>query len=177
LAGILLKLGGVALLRLSSILDFYSLKFYLLSYFLFFLVFSTFICCYQSDFKRLVAYSSVAHMITIPIMLFAYNLYSFKSILLILFFHGLSSPLLFIMVGLIYGLIGSRQLILIRGLMLISPLFSLVSILAFFFTISAPPFPSFVAEVSFIASSCNLSSFVYLFFGLFIFMALVYNLH
>ena len=70
LASVLLKLGGVGLLRLEEIIDVSFFKDFLLSYFMIFILFSRVVCCYQSDFKRLIAYSSVAHIIVIHFLIF-----------------------------------------------------------------------------------------------------------
>lgn len=177
LAGVLLKLGGVGLLRFSSVLSLDFLVTSLLAYFIVFLLYVTVVCTLQSDFKRLVAYSSVSHMMAIPILLVANNLMSVKSLVLLMFFHGLSSPLLFMLVGFVYSLFSSRQLLLIRGLMLTSPVLRFILILAFFFTLSAPPFPSFVSEVYFLVSSLFMTSRFVLVFILFTFLSLVYNLN
>ena len=177
LAGILLKLGGAGLARMSLLVWFPDLCRFTLRYLIVSLLVVTLICSTQRDFKRLVAYSSVSHIMLIPILVLANNLLSFQSALLVMFFHGLSSPILFMLVGLLYSIFGSRQLILIRGLLLFSPLLRMVLVLAFFFTLSAPPFPSFVSEVFFIASSFFLRK---LFIAIFIFLAffsLVYNLN
>jgi NADH:ubiquinone oxidoreductase subunit 4 (subunit M) len=177
LAGVLLKLGGVGLLRCVSLLDTSSLSHFFLGYFIVFLIFVTLVCLFQSDFKRLVAYSSVSHIIAIPILLLSNNILSFKRIILIMLFHGLRSPILFILVGVLYSMFSRRQLIIIRGLVLISPLLSFILILAFFFTLRAPPFPSFVAEVYFLVSSYYLSAYIVYIFVIFTFFSLVYNLN
>ena len=177
LAGVLLKLGGLGLIRLSSVLNLELLKTTTIRYFMIFLIVSTLICCFQSDFKRLVAYSSVSHIITIPLILFANNICSIKGILILIFFHGLSSPILFILVGLMYSIFGTRQLVAIRGLILLSPLMSFIMILAFFFTLSAPPFPSFISEVFFILSTINIRYYLIYIFLVFAFLSLVYNLN
>lgn len=69
LAGLLLKIGGCGLFRVVSFggMDLFSST--LVSYFMVALLFSSLVCCVQSDFKRLVAYSSVAHMIVVVISL------------------------------------------------------------------------------------------------------------
>ena len=177
LAGILLKLGGMGLIRFYNFIDWHFIQRVSLSYFFIFLVSSTLICCYQSDFKRLVAYSSVSHMMPIPILIMASNLLSFKCVLMLMFFHGFASPVLFILVGLVYRMFSTRQILLIRGVLLVSPLLSFIFILAFFYTISAPPFPSFVAEVFILLSSVRLSFYFFVFFGIFLFLSLVYNLN
>nr|WOV68825.1 NADH dehydrogenase subunit 4 [Brachionus falcatus] len=177
LAGVLLKLGGVGLLRCSYFLCLDSITSVSLAYFMIFLLYVTVVCLFQSDFKRLVAYSSVSHMMAIPILLLSDNLLSYKALLMVMFFHGLSSPILFMLVGVIYSMFSSRQLLVVRGVILVSPLLSLLMILAFFFTLSAPPFPSFVSEVYFLMSSYVLSSSLLFVFIIFTFLSLVYNLN
>jgi len=153
LARILLKLGGVGLLRLAPMIDIDIIKYYLLSYFIIFTIYRTVICCFQSDFKRLIAYSSVSHIIVIPFLIFRNNILSIQRLILIMLFHGLSSSLIFLSVGLLYTIFNSRQLVLIRGIALVSPLIRFLLVLTFFYTLSAPPFPSYVAEIYFMISS------------------------
>lgn len=177
LASLLLKLGGVGLLRLLPIIDLPNIKLYLLSYFLLFTIYSTVVCCFQSDFKRLIAYSSVSHIIVLPFFIFSNNLIALQRIVLIILLHGLSSSLMFLSVGILYTLFSSRQLLLIRGLVLISPLFSILIVLTFFYTLSAPPFPSYVAEVYLIFSTFFLTPYIIMIFLPFVFFGLVYNLN
>lgn len=177
LARILLKLGGVGLMRLEDLINVPLIKDFILSYFIVFIIFSRVVCCYQSDFKRLIAYSSVAHMMVIPFLIFANTLLSFQSLVLVIFLHGLSSTLIFIRVGLLYSMFATRQLVLIRGLLLLSPMFRVFLVFVFLFTLSAPPFPSYVAEVFFIFSSYMLSRDLLYVVLLFAFLGLVYNLN
>ena len=177
LARILLKLGGVGLIRLEDLINVPLIKDFILSYFIVFIIFSRVVCCYQSDFKRLIAYSSVAHMMVIPFLIFANTLLSFQSLVLVIFLHGLSSTLIFIRVGLLYSMFATRQLVLIRGLLLLSPMFRVFLVFVFLFTLSAPPFPSYVAEVFFIFSSYMLSRDLLYVVLLFAFLGLVYNLN
>lgn len=177
LAGVLLKLGGAGLLRLSFLYSPLLVKEVLLAYLILSLVLVTVVCCFQSDFKRLVAYSSVRHMITIPLIVLRFRVLSFKSTVLIMIFHGLSSPLMFILVGVLYSFYQTRQLLFMRGLLVISPLLSLIVVLGFFFTLSAPPFPSFIREVLFILSTLRLTYTLIPIFIIFAFLSLVYNLN
>lgn len=176
LAGILLKLGGVGLIRFSSLLNLGELKSSVLAYFFVFLVYVTLVCCFQSDFKRLVAYSSVSHMITIPIMLLSSTYVGLKGVIRVIFLHGIRSPLIFILVGVIYLFISTRQHLLMRGVLCFRPILSFLIVLAFFFTLSAPPFPSFVAEVLFSFSRVRLWYPRLVFLLLFLFLSIVYNL-
>lgn len=177
LASILLKLGGVGLVRLLPILHLSDIKSVIISYFIIFTVFSTIVCCFQSDFKRLIAYSSVSHIIVIPFLILSRNILSIQSLILVMLLHGISSSLIFIRVGLLYNIFGSRQLVLLRGIALMSPLLSLILVLTFFYTLSAPPFPSYVAEVYFILSRYLLSPYIVVIYILFVFLGLVYNLN
>merc|ERR1712110_62822 len=177
LARILLKLGGVGLYRLVPLMDLSSIKMLILSYFLLFTVFSTIVCCFQSDFKRLIAYSRVAHIIVIPFLILRNNFLSIQSLIMIMLFHGIRSTLIFIRVGLLYTMFSSRQLVLIRGLILITPLIRFFLVLTFFYTLSAPPFPSFIAEIYFIISSFILSDYIPYIFIPFVLLGLVYNIN
>lgn len=177
LARILLKLGGVGLIRLLPMIDLIFIKSVMLSYLILFTIFSTIVCCFQSDFKRLIAYSSVSHIIVIPFLVFRRNLLSLQSLIIIILFHGLSSSLIFFSVGILYRIFRSRQLILLRGIALTSPFLRMLLVLTFFYTLSAPPFPSYIAEVYFILSTFNLSPFIVLIYLLFAFLGIVYNLN
>jgi NADH:ubiquinone oxidoreductase subunit 4 (subunit M) len=177
LASILLKLGGVGLIRLLPIIHLSDIKIIIISYFIIFTVFRTIVCCFQSDFKRLIAYSSVSHMIVIPFLILSRNILSIQSLILVILLHGISSSLIFIRVGLLYNIFGSRQLVLLRGIALMSPLLSLMLALTFFYTLSAPPFPSYVAEVYFMLSTYLLSPYIIIIYVLFVFLGLVYNLN
>jgi len=149
----LLKLGGVGLVRFSCLIDLLRLKLCLLGYLFLFLTYVTLVCCFQSDFKRLVAYSSVSHIISVPLMLLSSSFVGYKGLISVIFLHGLSSPLLFMLVGVLYSTFFTRQHVLMRGIVCFSPLLAFILVLSFFFTLSAPPFPSFLAEVMFSISS------------------------
>lgn len=176
LAGVLLKLGGVGLIRFSPLLNITQLKSFILGYFFVFLVYVTLVCCFQSDFKRLVAYSSVSHMITIPIILLSSTYVGLKGVIRVIFLHGVRSPLMFILVGILYLFISTRQHLLMRGVLCFSPILSFLIVLSFFFTLSAPPFPSFVAEVMFSLSRVRLWAPRLFFLLSFLFLSIVYNL-
>lgn len=176
LAGVLLKLGGVGLIRCFSFIDWSFLYTFFSGYLVVFLAYVPLVCAFQSDFKRLVAYSSVSHIMVVPLMLLTFSSLSLKGLILVLLFHGLRSPLLFSMVGYSYTLYGTRQIVFIRGLFTLAPLFSLIFILAFFFSLCVPPFPSFVSEVLFFFTSFRVWLFMPIVLVLFSFFSLVYNL-
>lgn len=176
LAGVLLKLGGLGLVRFSCLIDLSFLSSFLLSYLVVFTATASLICCFQSDLKKLVAYSSVFHIMAIPILLFSDSYSSVWVITFIIFSHGISSPFIFCLVGSLYSVFSSRQLVLIRGLLNLSLPFSLLLLLSFFISFSAPPFPSFLSEVFFITHLVSLSSYSIVFVFIFLFFSLLYNL-
>jgi NADH:ubiquinone oxidoreductase subunit 4 (subunit M) len=175
LAGVLLKLGGIGLIRV--LLLFSNNLHCLLSYSITSLVLVTVVCCYQSDIKRLIAFSSVRHMIALPPLIILGTNSSVTSALLIMLIHGMSSPLLFRLVGFVYSSISTRQLVFLRGCIIVYPLLRFVCILGFLYSLSAPPFPSFVREVIFIACSIFLTSYFVPSLLVFCFLSLLYNLN
>jgi NADH-quinone oxidoreductase subunit M len=177
LAGILLKLGGAGLLRLRVFIDISFLREVLLSYFLFSIIVRALVCCFQSDFKRLVAYSSVFHIITVPLLLVVGSQLREKAIVCVLVFHGLRSPILFMLVGVLYSMYSSRQLVLARGVLLASPFLAFILVASFFFTLSAPPYPSFYSEVIFLVRCYRLTPLTLVFFLPLVFLSLLYNLN
>jgi len=177
LAGVLLKLGGVGLLRFSTFINFAFLKTSIRSYLFLRLIFTALICCFQTDFKRLVAYSSVSHIAAIPLLCLAPSHLATKSLVMIIFYHGLCSPVMFMLVGILYSFNKTRQLPFIQGLITYSPLLRFILVLVFFYTLPAPPFPSFIGEVFFIVSSYSIRPVSIFILITFAFISLIYNLN
>lgn len=175
LAGVLLKLGGVGLIRMSQAFKLELLSF-TLSYYLISLAYVTLLCGFQSDLKRIIAYSSVSHITFLPILFLINNLLREKCFILLIFFHGLSSPLLFAIVGALYSFFKTRQLIFLKGLALLNPLFRLLAIFTFLFSVSAPPFPSFTAEAFSFISCSHFRSVIILFLGVYVFLSIAYRI-
>ncbi|MDO9584997.1 MAG: proton-conducting transporter membrane subunit, partial [Syntrophales bacterium] len=106
-----------------------------------------FVCLGQTDMKKLIAYSSVAHMGFVTLGIFTFTLYGFKGALLQMLNHGITTGALFLMVGIIYERTHSRQIYDNAGLGKIAPVY--VGFFAFF-SLSAFAFPgtnSFVGEL------------------------------
>lgn len=120
LAGLLLKMGGCGLIRCLPLLEggvLETLREWFRVYLLAALVFSSLLCLAQRDFKRLVAYSSVVHITVVLSLLCTPSPLSIRVILVLLVTHGLSSPLLFFIVGMVYSIFSTRELPFIRGLL------------------------------------------------------------
>jgi NADH-ubiquinone oxidoreductase chain 4 len=103
------------------------------------LIYASFSTIIQQDTKRLIAYSSVAHMAVVVLGLFSNNLVGIEGAILLAIAHGFVSPALFICVGgVIYDRTGTRIINYIRGLVTYMPVFT---ILFFIFTLANTGIP------------------------------------
>jgi len=159
LAGLLLKIGGCGLLRALPLLtpSIRNLVRGLLGYLIISVIVSSIVTCHQSDFKRLVAYSSVVHITLVVLLVLTPSALSLKALLMLIVFHGLVSPMLFYLVGAIYNAYGTRVIYLLRGLVFLNPLFAFLTTLSFTLAIPVPPFAPFVGEVLLFIASFDLS--------------------
>ena len=90
------------------------------------LIYASFSTIIQQDSKRLIAYSSVAHMAVVVLGLFSNNLQGIDGAILLAIGHGFTSPALFICVGgILYDRTGTRIINYIRGLATYMPLFTI----------------------------------------------------
>ena len=149
LAGVLLKLGGFGFLRLCLPLlpyacQYYSPLIYILS--LIALIYTSLTTLRQVDLKKIIAYSSVAHMSLVMLALFSFNDLSYIASMFFMLSHGIISPALFLCVGFLYDRHHTKLLKYLGGASYTMPLWS---IFFFFFTLAnmaMPLFPSFIAE-------------------------------
>lgn len=149
LAGVLLKLGGYGLIRVFSIIINISLKLNI-----FWIVLSLvggflvrLICLRQIDLKSLVAYSSVAHISLVIgglIVLLSWG-WGFSYSLIIA--HGLCSSGLFYLVNLTYERLGSRSLLINKGILNFIPRVAIWWFLLCSRNIAAPPSLNLIGEI------------------------------
>lgn len=149
LAGILLKLGVYGFLRFSLLFFplaslFFSPVVYILS--LIGIVYASFCAIRQTDFKRIIAYSSIAHMNLVVLGIFSFNIIGLEGALFQSVSHGFVSSALFLLIGILYNRYHSRLLYYYGGLVHTMPLYS--SILLFFTmsNIALPGTSSFIGE-------------------------------
>ncbi len=113
LAGVLLKMGGYGFIRFSLPM-FPEASAHFLP-FVFFLsgiavVYTSLVALAQRDMKKLIAYSSVAHMAFVTFGLFAFNRQGIEGALMVMLSHGLVSGALFLCVGVIYDRLHTREI-------------------------------------------------------------------
>ena len=159
LAAILLKLGVYGMYRTMFPLGlFESLgewKFSIYIILLLSLAISSLIGCRQIDIKKIIAYSSVAHMSYAIIGLFLQSELAIYGMFLLNLSHGLISGGLFFCVGMLYDRFHTRNLFYYGGLVQYMPIFSLSFFLLIFCNISLPGTFNFVGEAIILFASYN----------------------
>lgn len=150
LAGILLKLGGYGLLRVFSLLQIIGIKFnYIwISISLIGGVLVSLICLRQIDLKALIAYSSVAHIGIVLSGLLTITYWGLRGSYTLILAHGLCSSGLFCLANISYERIGSRSLLINKGILNFIPRIALWWFLLCSGNIAAPPTLNLLGEIS-----------------------------
>lgn len=179
LAGVLLKLGGYGLIRVFPIIINISLKlnifWIILSLVGGFLV--RIICLRQIDLKALVAYSSVAHISLVigGLMVLLRWGWGFSYSLMIA--HGLCSSGLFYLVNLTYERLGSRRLLINKGILTFIPGVTIWWFLLCSRNIAAPPSLNLIGEIGLLNSILAWSQFSIILLILVSFFRAAYSLY
>jgi proton-translocating NADH-quinone oxidoreductase chain M len=149
LAGILLKLGVYGFLRFSLPLfkeaNYYFVPFIFLISVLG-IIFSSFIAIRQTDLKKIIAYSSVAHMNLIVIGMFSYTFLGIEGSLIQSLSHGFISSALFLCIGFLYDRYHTKIIKYYSGLIQIMPLILVIFLFFIMSNISLPGTSSFIGE-------------------------------
>ena len=149
LAGILLKLGVYGFLRFSlSLFPEASLYFspfvYLLS--VLGVIYASLSAIRQTDLKRIIAYSSVAHMNLVTLGIFSFNTIGIEGSILQSISHGFVSGAMFLLIGILYDRYHSRFLYYYGGLVHMMPVYSVFLLIFTMANIALPGTSSFVGE-------------------------------
>lgn len=149
LAGVLLKMGTYGLLRFSiplfpeAALDFQGTMCWLS---IIGIIFGACMALVQNDIKKLIAYSSVSHLGFVVLACFIWNLESLTGAILQMVNHGLSTGMLFLMIGIIYERCHTRELADYGGICKVIPLFSIFFLISVLSSIGLPGLNGFVGE-------------------------------
>jgi len=149
LAGILLKLGVYGFLRYSLVLFpdasiFYIPFVYTLS--IIGIIFASLNAIRQTDLKRIIAYSSIAHMNLIVLGLFSFNSIGLEGAILQSISHGFVSGALFFLVGILYDRYHTRLLFYYGGFVHMMPIYSSFFLFFTMANIALPGTSSFIGE-------------------------------
>ncbi len=149
LAGVLLKLGGYGFIRFSlPMFPEGSAQFIPLIFILsgIAVVYTSLVALVQRDMKKLIAYSSVAHMAFVTLGLFAMNRQGIEGAILVMLGHGLVSGALFLCVGVVYDRLHTREIEKYGGLSDNMPGYALLFMIFTMASVGLPATSNFVGE-------------------------------
>ena len=149
LAGVLLKMGAYGFLRFSvPMLPIAAAQFapFMFALGVIAVVYTSLVALAQEDMKKLIAYSSVAHMGVVVIGIFTFNVQGIDGALFQMISHGVVSAALFLCVGVVYDRIHTRDIARYGGLGDRMPLYAFAFMLFTMASIGLPGTSGFVGE-------------------------------
>jgi len=149
LAGVLLKMGAYGLIRISfpifpELAQKYAFALAILAFIN--IVYGALCAMAQTDFKKLIAYSSVSHMGIVLLGMSALNTQGMIGAVFQMFNHGTITAMLFLIVGVLYDRAHTRDLNAFGGLALTMPKYTGIMAVAFFAALGLPGLSGFISE-------------------------------
>ncbi len=179
LAGILLKLGGYGFIRFSlgmfpiASADFQTLVFVLSAMAI---VYTSLVALMQEDIKKLIAYSSVAHMGFVTMGIFAANAQGLQGAIFQMLAHGLVSGALFLCVGVVYDRMHTREIAAYGGLVNRMPKYAVVFLIFTMANVGLPGTAGFVGEFLTLLGAFRANTWIALFATLGVILSASYGL-
>ena len=163
LAGVLLKMGGYGFLRFSLPMlpeasEFFTPLVYGLS--IVAVIYTSLVALAQDDMKKLIAYSSIAHMAFVTVGIFAGNEQAIAGSIIQMLSHGIVSAALFLCVGVVYDRIHSREIETYGGLVHRMPFYAFVFLLFTLASVGLPGTSGFVGEILVLVGAFKASTWV-----------------
>lgn len=161
LAGVLLKLGSYGFIRFSlPLFPKASFFFAPLVYTLIVIgvIFTSLTAIRQTDFKRIIAYTSIAHMNLVILGIFSFNIIGLEGAIFQSLSHGFVASALFLIIGVVYDRYKTRLVKYYAGLVVVMPIYIFIFL---FFSVANIGFPgtsSFVGEFLIFAGSFKINS-------------------
>jgi len=149
LAGVLLKFGTYGFLRFGLYLFPEAAHFFaplLLTLGVVGILYGAIVAAMQKDFKRVIAYSSIAHLGFIIVGAFALNVQGIEGAVIQMFNHGISTPALFLMIGWIYERRHTREIAELGGIQSVAPIFAGLYMFVMLSSVGLPGLNGFVGE-------------------------------
>jgi NADH-quinone oxidoreductase subunit M len=149
LAGVLLKMGGYGFIRVSLPMfpeasEYFAPLVFALSVIA--IVYTSLVALMQEDIKKLIAYSSVAHMGFVTMGLFSMNEQGIQGAMFTMISHGLISGALFLCVGVIYDRMHTREIKAYGGLVNRMPMYAVVFLILTMANVALPGTSGFIGE-------------------------------
>lgn len=163
LAGILLKMGAYGYLRFSlPMLPDASIAFAPLVFGLSIvaIVYTSLVALMQEDMKKLIAYSSVAHMGFVTVGIFTMNQQGIEGALVQMISHGLVSGALFLCVGVVYDRMHTREIAHYGGLVSRMPYYAAVFMFFIMASVGLPGTSGFIGEFLVLVGAFQISAWV-----------------
>ena len=180
LAGVLLKMGAYGFLRFSvPMLPEASAAFapFIFTLSVVAVIYTSLVALAQEDMKKLIAYSSIAHMGVVTIGIFTFNMQGVSGALFQMLSHGIVSGALFLIVGVVYDRIHSREIARYGGLADRMPAYALVFMLFMMASIGLPGTAGFVGEFLVIIGSLQVNFWLSLLGGMGMILGAAYMLY
>lgn len=149
LAGVLLKLGGYGFLRLClQMLPEASLTFapVMIGLSLVAILYASLVAMAQTDMKKLIAYSSVAHMGYVTLGLFSGTIEGIEGAMMVMLSHGIVSAALFLCVGVVYERLHTREIACFGGVASVMPRYASVMMVFTLAAVGLPGTSGFIGE-------------------------------
>jgi NADH-quinone oxidoreductase subunit M len=166
LAAILLKMGGYGFIRFSLPMFpdasvYFTPLIYALSVIA--IIYTSLVALVQEDIKKLIAYSSVAHMGFVTMGLFTLNMQGLQGAVFLMVSHGFVSGALFLCVGVIYDRMHTREISAYGGLVNRMPIYAFVFMVFTMANVGLPGTAGFIGEFLSLVGAFNANSWVALF--------------
>ncbi len=163
LAAILLKMGGYGFIRFSIPMfplasDYFADFVFVLS--IIAIIYTSLVALAQTDIKKLIAYSSVAHMGFVTMGIFTVTEQGLQGGLFQMISHGIVSGALFLCVGVLYDRIGSREIATYGGLVNRMPIYAFVFMVFTMANIGLPGTSGFVGEFLTLIGAFKVNTYV-----------------
>src|SRR5215468_2672342 len=121
------------------------------------IVYGALACLMQKDWKKLVAYSSVSHLGFCTLGIFALNPAGIQGSIIQQINHGISTGMLFLIVGIVYERRHTREIKEYGGLLRVMPVFTIVFLIATLSSMGMPPLNGFIGELTILSGVYQVS--------------------
>ena len=163
LAGVLLKFGGYGFLRFSlPMFPIASADFtpFIFGLSVIAIIYTSLVALAQEDMKKLIAYSSVAHMGFVTMGCFAANQQGIEGAIIQMLSHGVVSAALFLVVGIVYDRIHSREISTYGGLVHRMPFYAFIFMVFLLASVGLPGTSGFVGEFLILIGTFQVNTWV-----------------